>query len=96
MKFKVGDRVRIIRYNDGSHYCLELGEEGTVVIIDHLDNIQPYGVEFDYQVIIDGVCCGNDCYRHAKNGYGWWCEEEMLELIDGVRESRNAILYEKD
>lgn len=66
MKFKIGDRVKT------KPNCYE--EIGTIGTIKYFDG-QYYAVEFDV------YCDGGSCAGFCKDGYGWWLEENLLELL---------------
>lgn len=69
-KFKVGDRVKCIKVVD--HNEAIVGKYGTVKYADsHICAV-------DFDTYVDGHNCGYDC----KNGYGWYCPPEILELTD--------------
>lgn len=83
-KFKVGDRVKvkkdIITLNRNT-----VGECGTVkkLLTDNYCS-----VEFDKFV------CGHDCGGFAKEGHGWNCAEDVLDLVKTQNET--IVIYRKD
>lgn len=83
-KFKVGDRVKvkkdIITLNRNT-----VGECGTVkkLLTDNYCS-----VEFDKFV------CGHDCGGFAKEGHGWNCVEDVLDLVKTQNET--IVIYRKD
>ena len=72
MKFKVGDWVRVKYVSNGDR--IEVGEIGTIVFCD--DDLRVYAVEF-----IEYSRGKHSCNMLCKDGFGWWCKEEMLELF---------------
>ena len=92
MKFKVGDRVKCV--NDGILRKPIVGKLGTIVVSGA--NGCDYGVEFDDY--INGHSCGYSC----KNGHGWYCNGNMLELVTKekpimiYRKGREVIAEDKD
>jgi len=78
-KFKVGDRVKCV--DNGGWQKPIVGKYGTVTRIS--DN--GYGVEFDEHI------SGHSCMGSAKDGYGWHCYEEMLELA----KNETIVIYRK-
>lgn len=83
-KFKVGDRVKvkkdIITLNRNT-----VGECGTV---KKLLTDSYCLVEFDKFV------CGHDCGGFAKEGHGWNCAEDVLDLVKTQNET--IVIYRKD
>lgn len=72
MKFKVGDWVRVKYVPDGEN--VEVGEIGTIVFCN--DDLRGYAVEFtEYSI------GKHSCSMRCKDGFGWWCKAEMLELF---------------
>ena len=92
MKFKVGDRVKCV--NDGILRKPIVGKLGTIVVSGANDC--DYGVEFDDY--INGHSCGYSC----KNGHGWYCNGNMLDLVTKekpimiYRKGREVIAEDKD
>lgn len=82
-KFKVGDRVRV---KDGVITINRnvLGKYGTVKCIN------PYycSVEFDKFV------GGHNCDGFARDGYGWNCKEDKLDLVKPQNET--IVIYRND
>ena len=72
MKFKVGDRVRVCHTSNVD--SVSVGECGTIVGID----TGHYAVRFDK--------CNStgrhNCDGYCGDGYGWWCDDDMLEPAD--------------
>lgn len=84
-RFKVGDRVKCV--NDGRWSKDIVGKFGNVVKIYNPNSCEPiYSVEFDEY--IDGHACDGK----AKDGHGWNCEAEMLELV----KDETIVIYRKD
>lgn len=71
MKFKVGDRVKIKDMGGCFGDAIKIGEIGTI-LDSYSTNI--YYVKFDSYNI-----GRHSCGRRCREGYGWICEEEMLE-----------------
>lgn len=76
-KFKVGDRVKV-KKNTVTLNIRTVGECGTVKEL-LTDNY--YSVEFDKFV------GGHDCNGFAKDGYGWNCAEDVLDLVKNQNET---------
>lgn len=72
MKFKVGDRVRVIRQFAYNTYII--GKIGTIRIIANNGEI---GIEFDEYIH------GHDLHvlGKCKYGYGWYCPDDILEPV---------------
>lgn len=83
-KFKVGDRVKV-KKNTVTLNIRTVGECGTVKEL-LTDNY--YSVEFDKFV------GGHDCNGFAKDGYGWNCAEDALDLVKHQNET--IVIYRKD
>ena len=73
MKFKIGDRVRVI--NTLSSKVLS-GYLGNVV---HIESPSSIGVEFDNEIE------GHDCSNHGQDGYCWYGDSKELVLVEGKR-----------
>lgn len=91
MKFKVGDKVKVVR-NDVNRNARDV-IIGTVGVIKHIDTCEtklPYAVEFREENAEYKSCFG---YCREKRGY--WCCDEMLEPVR--RKSNECIvIYRKD
>ena len=72
MKFKVGDRVRVCHTSNADN--VSVGDCGIIVGID----TGHYAVRFDNR---DSVY-RHDCDGYCETGYGWWCDDDMLEPAD--------------
>lgn len=83
-KFKVGDRVKVNK-NTVTINRRTVGECGTVKKL-LTDNY--CAVEFDKFV------GGHDCCGLAKDGYGWNCVEDALDLVKHQNET--IVIYRKD
>lgn len=83
-KFKVGDRVKVNK-NTVTINRRTVGECGTVkkLLTDNYCS-----VEFDKFV------GGHDCYGLAKDGYGWNCVEDALDLVKHQNET--IVIYRND
>lgn len=93
MKFKVGDKVRVVRsdVHENARHAI-VGGVGVVKYIEkHADKRGlPYAVEFEEEDEWRGNCFG---YCRGKRGY--WCCDEMLEPVR--RKSNECIvIYRKD
>lgn len=71
-KFKVGNRVRLVKEHHDSHAWLRTGDEGTVVGGDRYS----YKVDWDRPSIV-----GHDCNGLARNNHGWKVNPITLELV---------------
>ena len=83
-KFKVGDRVKV-KKNTVTLNIRTVGECGTV---KELLTNNYYSVEFDKFV------GGHDCNGFAKDGYGWNCAEDALDLVKHQNET--IVIYRND
>lgn len=83
-KFKVGDRVKV-KKNTVTLNIRTVGECGTVKKL--LTN-NYYSVEFDKFV------GGHYCKGFAKDGYGWNCAEDALDLVKHQNET--IVIYRND
>lgn len=83
-KFKVGDRVKV-KKNTVTLNIITVGECGTVKEL-LTDNY--CAVEFDK--FVDG----HDCCGCAKDGHGWNCAEDALDLVKNQNET--IVIYRKD
>lgn len=72
MKFKVGDKVRYKHRNPSDN--VEVGEVGTICGISEVTG--NYGVAFETKDVYKHNCAGL-----CHDNYGWWCEENTLELV---------------
>lgn len=83
-KFKVGDRVKVNK-NTVTINRRTVGECGTVkkLLTDNYCS-----VEFDKFV------GGHDCCGLAKDGYGWNCVEDVLDLVKHQNET--IVIYRND
>lgn len=78
MKFQIGDRVRCLVDSGGdvSYGGPRIGQVGTLVAFRPGKTLV-YGVEFD-----DRLRFGHDLMGHSFKGYGWWCAEDVLEIVN--------------
>lgn len=92
MKFKVGDKVKVVR-NDVHPYVSNaiIGDVGVVKYIDRSDKKGlPYAVEFEEEDEYRGICLG-----HCKSKRGYWCCDGMLELVER-KPNECIVIYRKD
>lgn len=91
MKFKVGDKVRVVR-NDVNIHARDaiIGAVGVIKHIDTCDTKLPYAVELREENTEYNNCSGN-----CRKKIDYWCCDEMLEL---VRRKPNEciVIYRKD
>lgn len=73
MKFKIGDRVIGTR-------CGVEGKKG--IIIDIMNDCLPYGVKFDERLSFGHDLGVGDEGAQCENGFGYWCTEDALELLE--------------
>ena len=74
-KFKVGDRVRVIKDFGGA----KKGMVGTIAVVDNPeDNEKTIGVKFDKK-----FCGGHNLEGGCEFGYGHWVFPNCIELISG-------------
>ena len=93
MKFKVGDKVKVVRSD--VHSCAShaiIGDVGVVKYINsHSDKKGlPYAVEFEEEDEYRGTCLG-----HCKSKRGYWCCDGMLELVER-KPNECIVIYRKD
>lgn len=91
MKFKVGDKVKVVR-NDGSRNTRAafIGAVGVIKHIDICDTKLPYAVEFREENTEYSSCFG-----HCEKERGYWCCDEMLELVE-KKPNECIVIYRKD
>lgn len=91
MKFKVGDKVRVVRndVNRNARYAI-IGAVGVIKHIDTCDTELPYAVEFREE-----NTKYNDCRGHCRKKRGYWCCDEMLELVE-KKPNECIVIYRKD
>jgi hypothetical protein len=85
MKFKVGDRVKVVGNKSGIITLDLTGKVGTIVRIAGTSHV-PYGVCFDEYVD------GHNCFDTCKDGYGWNLAESDLTLIKPA----TIVIYQKN
>ena len=85
-KFKVGDKVRVIKTYAGATNA-HIGDIGTITYIT-MGGL-PYAVEFD-----NSRSDYHSCYGKCKSDHGYWCSETMLELVENKNET--IVIYHKD
>ena len=91
MKFKVGDKVRVVR-NDVNRNARDV-IIGTVGVIKHIDTCEtklPYAVEFRKE-----NAEYNSCFDYCRKKRGYWCCDEMLELVE-KKPNECIVIYRKD
>lgn len=87
MKFKVGDRVRVIKNAEGAPSAI-IGDIGTIKHIDnHVSHPVKIAVEFDNERLGYHTC--GSLIGHNK---GYWCSAEMLEKVN----NESIVIYRKD
>lgn len=84
-KFKEGDRVRAIAACDGENGLI--GKTGVVVSIEGVGT-HPVGVRFD-----EKFARGHTLNRKCEDGFGRWCEESSLELLDDELKVGDRVEY---
>lgn len=91
MKFKVGDKVRVVR-NDVNRNTRDaiIGAVGVINHIDTCDTKLPYAVEFREENTEYSSCFG-----HCRARRGYWCCDEMLELVE-KKPNECIVIYRKD
>lgn len=72
-KFKVGDRVRVIKDCDGA----KKGMVGTIAVVDK-STLKTIGVKFDKKLY-----GGHSLAGKCEHGYGHWVYPDCIELISG-------------
>lgn len=93
MKFKVGDKVKVVR-NDvhplASHALI--GDVGVVKYIGSYfeEKELSYAVEFE-----EADEWKDSCFGHCSWGRGYWCCDEMLELVER-KPNECIVIYRKD
>lgn len=73
-KFKIGDRVKSI------------AEVGSIKLVGACGTIIGINGD-DIQVCFDKYVGGHSCIGLCKYGYGWFCKEHMIELVDRNNQS---------
>ncbi len=91
MKFKVGDKVRVVR-NDLNRNTRDaiIGAVGVIKHIDTCDTKLPYVVEFREE-----NAEYNSCFGHCREKRGYWCCDGMLELAER-KPNECIVIYRKD
>lgn len=91
MKFKVGDKVKVVR-NDVNRHARNaiIGAVGVIKHIDTCDTKLPYAVEFREE-----NAEYNSCFGHCEEERGYWCCDEMLELVE-KKPNECIVIYRKD
>lgn len=91
MKFKVGDKVKVVR-NDVNRHARNaiIGAVGVIKHIDTCDTKLPYAVEFREE-----NAEYNSCFGHCEEERGYWCCDEMLELAER-KPNECIVIYRKD
>lgn len=75
-KFKVGDRVRMIKDCDSA----KKGMVGTIAVVDKVEilGVKPIGIKFD-----EKFYGSHDLGGNCRFGYGQWVYPDCIELISG-------------
>lgn len=91
MKFKVGDKVKVVR-NDVNRHARGaiIGAVGVIKHIDTCETKLPYAVEFREENTEY-----NNCYGHCREKRGYWCCDGMLELAER-KPNECIVIYRKD
>lgn len=91
MKFKVGDKVKVVR-NDVSRTTRDaiIGAVGVIKHIDTCPTKLPYAVEFREENTEY-----NNCFGHCREKRGCWCCDGMLELAER-KPNECIVIYRKD
>lgn len=91
MKFKVGDKVKVVRnYVNRNERDAIIGMVGVIKRIDTCVTKLPYAVE-----LREENTEYNNCSGHCRKKIDYWCCDEMLELVR--RKSNECIvIYRKD
>lgn len=74
-KFKVGDKVKVVKVVCGAT-CAHIGDVGIVKKVINNNTIKN-AVEFERRRNVYHSCSGS-----CKEYYGYWCADEMLELVE--------------
>ena len=91
MKFKVGDKVRVVRnYVNRNARDTIIGAVGVIKYIDTFDTELPYEVEFREENTEY-----NSCFGHCEKDRGYWCCDEMLKLVER-KPNECIVIYRKD
>ena len=80
MKFKVGQKVRMVR----GYGVAEIGDVG--IIREAPKEFHKYAVEFP---CFDGCNCGHDCGGLVPSRNGYWIEENCMELASEQEEPQD-------
>ncbi len=77
-KFKVGDRVRVVKACDGA----KKGMVGTIAVVDKVEilGVKPIGIKFD-----EKFYGSHDLGGNCRFGYGQWVYPDCIELISGTK-----------
>lgn len=91
MKFKVGDKVMVVRndVNRQARYAI-IGAVGVIKHIDTCVTELPYAVEFREENTEYNSCLG-----HCREKRGYWCCDGMLELVER-KPNECIVIYRKD
>lgn len=90
MKFKVGDRVRIIDTYDTQ---TEVGDVGIIKVIDKAVYNRPYGVELERKSFWFHNCDGQGS---VKSKHGQWVSDNNIELINPSHEFKLIVISKGD
>ncbi len=90
MKFKVGDKVKVVR-NAVNARDVKIGSVGIIKYIDkRVQSNLPYAVEFEKESQLY-----NNCFGKCKPKRGYWCCDDMLELVER-KPNECIVIYRKD
>lgn len=91
MKFKVGDKVKVVRnYVNRNERDAIIGAVGVIKHIDTCFTKLPYAVEFKEENTEYSSGFG-----HCRARRGYWCCDEMLELVE-KKPNECIVIYRKD
>lgn len=92
MKFKVGDKVKVVRNDVEFATRVKNGSVGIIKYIDErsCNSNLPYAVEFEKESF-----WFNECWGYCKPDRGYWCCDEMLELVER-KPNECIVIYRKD
>lgn len=86
-KFKVGDKVKLVNPMElGRNFW---GRTGTIDYIERSDQDDlDYAVEF-----VEESPKFHDCFGHCVKNHGYWCSDEMIEIVEQEPEYYNGKIF---